>query len=511
MFASSFTETEKSEIVLREVEPAGVKAILNYFYTATIELDSSNFEAIFATANLWQVEFVLQACEHFLEQELSTSNCLGIQILVNANLTFTERLRKLVDGYVNAHFMEICEEEEILTIPKEHFKFLLVKDELCVSFEEFLFESVLRWLKHDVNIRGCYATELMSAVRLGLLRKDFIQEILLREKTILENSSLNQLLNSVVKFLHGDQSVKISEYLTRKRKCEVLYVFGGFSSNSHRLRPAKAIDSVEFLNVLQEKWENFPEAKLPDAKETQFKLVAGDGYLYAVGHKIFSFCLKRLVWEKLYPKSMGFRPLDIKNAGVCFSNGCIYVIGGVKGAQKFNPSDCTWYKISSSSNGLVEEHYRPGVCAHDDVIYVIGGCDSSYNDGKDSVESFVVESGVWLRKACMCTARWGLEAIPLKDRIFAVGGYNTEERCALNTVEVFTPSTDTWQNTSPLTAPRRRFGSAVVNGMIYVVGGYEVESVEYYDEVKERWVVVNGLTINRFDCSCWSMQPPNCL
>lgn len=81
----------------------------------------------------------------------------------------------------------------------------------------------------------------------------------------------------------------------------------------------------------------------------------------------------------------------------------------------------------------------------------------------------------------------------------------------MNTVQVFTPSTDTWQNACSLTVPRRRFGSAVVNGIIYVVGGYEEESVECYDEVKERWVVVKGLVINRFDCSCLAMQPPNCL
>lgn len=92
-----------------------------------------------------------------------------------------------------------------------------------------------------------------------------------------------------------------------------------------------------------------------------------------------------------------------------------------------------------------------------------------------------------------------------------IKGYDTEERCPLNTVEVFTPSTDTWQSTCPLTVPRRRFGSAVVNGMMYVVGGYEEKSVEYYDEAKEKWVVINGLVINRFDCTCLAMQPPNCI
>jgi hypothetical protein len=92
-----------------------------------------------------------------------------------------------------------------------------------------------------------------------------------------------------------------------------------------------------------------------------------------------------------------------------------------------------------------------------------------------------------------------------------LSGYDTEGRCPLNTVEVFTPSTETWQTSCPLTVPRRRFGVAVVNSIIYVVGGYGEETVEYYNEVKERWVVVKGLVINRFECSCLSMQPPNCL
>lgn len=422
MFASFFAETEKPEIVLREVEPAGVKAILDYFYTGTIEINSLNFEALFTTANLWQIEFVLQTCENFLEQELSTSNCLGIQILVNADLSFTERLRKVVDVFVNAHFMEICEEAEILTIPKEHLKTLLVKDELCVSSEEVVFECVLRWLKHDINNRRCYATELVSAVRLGLLREDFIQEILLQEKTILNNSNLNKLLDNVLMFFHGDQSVRISNYFTRKRKCQALYVCGGFSSNPNRIRPSTPIDSVEFLNLLQENWETFPEARLPDAKKILFKFVVGDGFLYAIGQKVFSFCLKRFVWEELYTESGGVKSLDIKNAGICFSNGCIYVIGGASCAKKFNPSNCKWYDIFSLSDSLPEEHYRPGVCVHSGDIYVIGGCDSSYNDGKTVVESFVVESGVWVRRLCMPTARWGLETIPLGDKIFAVGG-----------------------------------------------------------------------------------------
>lgn len=422
MLASFFAETEKPEIVLREVEPAGVKAILDYFYKGTIEINSSNFEAVFATANLWQIEFVLQTCEHFLEQEISTSNCLGIQILVNADLSFTERLRKVVDVFVNAHFMEICEEPEILTIPKEHLKTLLVKDELGVSSEEVLLECVLRWLKHDVENRRCYATELVSAVRLGLLREDFIQEILLKEKLIFENSNLSQLLDNILMFLHGNQSVRISDYFRRKRKCQVLYVCGGFSSNSKHLRPSTPIDSVEFLDLSHEKWESFPEATIPDAKKILYKLVVGDGFLYAIGLKGFSFCLKKFVWEELYTESGGVKSLDIKNAGVCFSNQCIYVMGGASNALKFNPNTCTWSKIFASSDGLPEEHYRPGVCVHSGHIFVIGGCDSSYSNGKAVVESFAADEGVWMKRSCMPTARWALEAIPLRDKIFAVGG-----------------------------------------------------------------------------------------
>jgi hypothetical protein len=418
-----FTETDKSEIDLREVDASGARAVIDYFYTASIELNNLNFEAVFATANIWQVDFVLKTCERFLERELSISNCLGIQVLVNANLTFTDKLRNLIDNFVNAHFMEICEEVELLTIPKEHLKMLLLKDELCVSSEEILFEIALRWLKHDINKRRCYATELISAVRLGLLGKKFIQNAVLKEKNILDDSDLKHLFDNILQYLKGDQNIQISDYLTRKRKCQVLYVCGGFSSSSNRLCQATAVDSVQFLSVCHEKWEVFSEAALPEAKTIFFKFVVGDGYLFAVGLKVLSFCLKRFVWEELYAESGGVKSLDIKNAGLCFSNGHIYAIGGALHAKKFSPSSRTWYDIHS--NVVPEDHYRPGVCVQDGVVYVMGGCDSSYNDGKVVVESYLVLDNVWTVRLSMPTARWGLEAVPLNGKIFAIGGMLT--------------------------------------------------------------------------------------
>ena len=93
----------------------------------------------------------------------------------------------------------------------------------------------------------------------------------------------------------------------------------------------------------------------------------------------------------------------------------------------------------------------------------------------------------------------------------SLAGYHAEERVALNTVELYCPEDNLWVGMSSLNYPRRRFGVAVVNGVLYVAGGCDQDTVEYFDLNSNKWIVVQGASVNRYDCTCFALPPPQCL
>ena len=76
-------------------------------------------------------------------------------------------------------YREVCESEEFLShISADHLLNLLSRDDLSVPSENFVFKSVMQWIKHKKKERMAVAAKVIGAVRLGMVdTKDVVEEV----------------------------------------------------------------------------------------------------------------------------------------------------------------------------------------------------------------------------------------------------------------------------------------------------------------------------------------------
>jgi hypothetical protein len=54
-----------------------LQQIIQFFYTAKVDITQKNVQELLSTASLLQVQNVLDACCEFMRRQLTDENCLG--------------------------------------------------------------------------------------------------------------------------------------------------------------------------------------------------------------------------------------------------------------------------------------------------------------------------------------------------------------------------------------------------------------------------------------------------
>lgn len=142
-----------------------------------------------ATACLLQLPEVVEACSTFLIRQLHPSNCLGIRLFADSQSC--TRLLQVAHSYTAVrshssytffgrdvsttlrtfqdHFMEVVGSQEFVLLPPDEIAKLLASDDLNVPNEEFMFQALMLWLRHDLPERKIELPHLLSLVKLPLI------------------------------------------------------------------------------------------------------------------------------------------------------------------------------------------------------------------------------------------------------------------------------------------------------------------------------------------------------
>ena len=71
---SCFIEASNSKVCLKNVDKEAVREVLNYFYTGEFQLRISNLENVVILADMWDVPFLLDSIEDFIQRRIHVSN-----------------------------------------------------------------------------------------------------------------------------------------------------------------------------------------------------------------------------------------------------------------------------------------------------------------------------------------------------------------------------------------------------------------------------------------------------
>ncbi len=208
--------------------------------------------------------------------------------------------------------------------------------------------------------------------------------------------------------------------------------------------------------------------------------------LFSLFHLIHSDAWSQGTWSTRAPL-----PTARQEMPLAVLQGKIHVPGGFE-LGGFASRRIEVYDIASDSwqSGpilpLPLHHLHLGVV--DDVLYVLGGFQSSSFSPSNRVFALDLGSNSWDEKTPMPAARGAGAAVVLDGKIYVIGG---NPRLTDNIA--YDPASDSWEVLSPMPTRREHLAAAVIDSKIYVVGGRvlslqsNTNVLEAYSPATDKW------------------------
>ena len=184
MFAHGMKESNQEVIELKDenISVVAVKILMDFMYSGEINVNDENVFEVLIAADHLQVTSVVQQCCKYLETgvvklrfDLPTY-CYVIMVADGLGL---KDLKETTQRTMASMYKEICEKEDFLChMNADILSALLCRDDLVAPSENFVFKSVMQWVKYRKEERMDVAAQVIGAVRLGLVDiKDVIEEL----------------------------------------------------------------------------------------------------------------------------------------------------------------------------------------------------------------------------------------------------------------------------------------------------------------------------------------------
>uniref|UniRef100_A0A3B3Q6K2 Kelch like family member 2 n=1 Tax=Paramormyrops kingsleyae TaxID=1676925 RepID=A0A3B3Q6K2_9TELE len=474
MFTGEMSESRAKRIRIKEMDGWTLGTLIDYVYTAEIQVTEENVQVLLPAAGLLQLQDVKKACCEFLSSQLHPTNCLGIRAF--ADLHACTELLNQANTFAEQHFSEVVQSEEFLNLGIEQVCSLIASDKLTIPSEEKVFEAVIVWVTHDKDVRQEHMSHLMEHVRLPLLSREYLVQRVEEETLVKNSSACKDYLIEAMKYhlLPADQRSMMKTIRTRMRTPislpKVMVVVGG--------QAPKAIRSVECYDFEEERW--YQVAELP-SRRCRAGVVYMGGIVYAVGG--FNGSLRVRTVDSYEPAkdhwtcvaSMQDRRSTLGSAVL---SGLLYAVGGFDGStglssvEAYNAKTNEWFHIVPMNT---RRSSRVG----------LRWCLST-------VEAYNPKTNEWTYISEMSTRRSGAGVGVLKGLLYAVGGHDGP--LVRKSCEVYDPTVNAWKQVADMNMCRRNAGVCAVGNLLYVIGGDDgscnLASVEYYNPGTDKWTLL---------------------
>ncbi|CAL1267914.1 unnamed protein product [Larinioides sclopetarius] len=280
MFTSSLAESKQNVITIGDIDEITMEMLIKFAYTAKVDLNASNAQALLHASSVLQFDCLAQACCDFMSSQLHPTNCLGIRELAQRFGQLS--LVKKSDSYTKYNFRKIIVEDEFVSISAKHLEEIISSEDLFVDNEVEVYEAVMVWVKHDVNKRKDLLPKLLSKVRLPLLPLAYLRMYVESDSLVRKNLECRDLLDEARHYQMWQVSHLPTAHLpvterTRPRKSYagnlIFYSFGGFENNV-------PLNSVEKYDPDSNKWSFVSPMKVGRGGVGAAAL---GRYIYAIG------------------------------------------------------------------------------------------------------------------------------------------------------------------------------------------------------------------------------------
>ncbi|XP_078367546.1 kelch-like protein 12 [Oculina patagonica] len=477
MFTSQMKETESNVVELQEAKSTTISDVLEFIYTGKVSIDSANAQDLVMIADYLIIPSLKTRASLFLKGSINASNCLALESF--ASQYNCESLKQAAATYKLENFVAVTKSEDFRGLDSEKVKELISMDEINVSEEEEVYNSVIAWVKHDLPSRECLLPELLKCVRLFSMTKFRLRKIIDEELVSKDPTCMRVVINALDFCLFPDrfQDMPLKPRLSLDKYEHVVVLTGGESEERLKMDMNCFVPSTMT-------WLSLP--MMPHPRSHHGAAVCG-GLLYVLGGKnsakMYCFNPKLNKWSS-YDKK-----LNVKDCSVTAFNEELYVIGGEGSwhdVQIYSPIFDKWRQVASMETGRASH----SAVVLQDHIYVIAGHNGEVC--QNSVERYNPLTGQWAKVSNMSKVRRFAAAATAGEKIVVVGGFGDMTDTIIEpSCEIFEPSTNEWSLVSSTGCPRAAGRAVSINDMIYVFGGENETSyqgaVECFDIRNNKW------------------------
>eukprot|EP00064_Thunnus_orientalis_P020380 superscaffoldBa00005576_g20515 len=455
MFTCGLRECNNREIFLRDTPADSLALLLNYMYCSDLPLTNANVQGISIAAFLLQMDDVFTRCQQHMTENMDASNCLGVYYF--ARDLGAEELSDHAQRFLRQHFVQVCNNEEVLELEAHQLGKLLSSDDLNVSREETILDVVLRWVKHstlmDGEVRILHLPELLRKVRLPLISHDYLKEAMKRNTALLSDAECLEMLNEALQAtaMHPSATPRKLKLRYGMETTEMLLCVGNDSGG------------------IRSRYGNFGERSFCFAPST--------GRIY-------------YITSPRYGEALGY-----VCAGVVTEENNIIVAGEASARRMARQKDINVelyrYKIEAQGSWerLTSAEYRDsyGLGSLGETLYLIGGLMKLKNQLliTNCVERWSLQGGPWRSAAPLPMPLAYHSVVRMKDRLYVIGGrtpqsyrLDDEPDRLSNRLLEYDPNTNKWTELGPMRYSKYRCSAIVLNGEIFVIGGIGCEGVD---------------------------------
>ena len=164
-----------------------------YFYIAVQYNKIHSLQAIFTTANLFEMLHICEICAAHMVEQLHISNCVAVYQF--GSFHNWKELQSKAKDFVLDHFSEVIKQEDLMLVGFDDLAELIADDNMNVKKEETVYEMVIRWVEYDLEQRLHLLSKLLQLIRLSLISDQFICDHIGKFINILKISSKYLLPN----------------------------------------------------------------------------------------------------------------------------------------------------------------------------------------------------------------------------------------------------------------------------------------------------------------------------
>ena len=217
MFAHGMKESNQEVIELKDekISVAAMKIVMDSMYSGEINVNDENvFEVLIAADHLQVASVLEQCCKYLIQLRFDVQKYC--RVIMVADQHSLKDLKDAAESKMASMYKEICEKEEFLSnMNADVLSALLCRDDLSAPSENFVFKSVMQWIKYRKEERMVVAAQVIGAVRLGLVDiSDVIEELNTEEMKVIPE--INMLLQETLIYSH--RSSRSSAFALEKGK-----------------------------------------------------------------------------------------------------------------------------------------------------------------------------------------------------------------------------------------------------------------------------------------------------